>query len=175
MKSGQPERPRVAPLQGMVAFGIYGPYFVGDLKKINANVHAGLMPIPSIVPGDVPAFAGGEGVTWGVWKSSLNSDAAKQFVAFYARPENVARVAQADNLPPGLNTVNVDLGDLGGYYQKYSATPVFPYFNRAYLPDGMWNILCKNGQDILAGAITPGQYSDNVGKEFYRLRASKLG
>ncbi len=158
--------------QGKVAFGLYGPYLIDEARKTNPNLHAGLMPIPAMVAGDVPTFAGGEKTTWGVWKDSPNLEAAKKFVAFNARPENVALVAQADRLPPGLTDAQADLGDLNTYFQKYSSTPVLPYFDRVYLPNGMWDVMCKNAQNLLAGSVTPSQFSQNMKQEFDRLKTS---
>jgi raffinose/stachyose/melibiose transport system substrate-binding protein len=159
--------------EGKVAFALYGTYLITDARKSNPNLHGGTMPTPTLVTGDVPTFAVGEKMTWGVWKDSPHIEAAKKFVAFYARPENIARVAQSDLLPPGLDGVNVDLGDLGPYFQKYSYTPVFPFFDRVYLPSGMFQVLDKNGQKLLAGTITPSQFSENVRDEYNRLRASE--
>jgi raffinose/stachyose/melibiose transport system substrate-binding protein len=159
--------------EGKVAFGLYGPFFIDEAKKINPNLHAGLMPIPAVVAGDVPTFAGGEKTTWGVWKDSPHLDAAKKFVAFYAQPENITLVAQADRLPPGIDGVQADLGDLTTYFQKYSTTPVFPYFDRVYLPNGMWDVMCKNGQNLLTNSITPDQFSSNMKQEFNRLKTSQ--
>jgi raffinose/stachyose/melibiose transport system substrate-binding protein len=158
--------------QGKVAFGIYGPFLIDEAKKTNPSLNAGLMPIPSLVAGDPPTFAGGEKTTWGVWKDSPNLDAAKKFVAFYAQPENMAQVAEADRLPPGLTDVKANLGDLDPFFQKYSSTPIFPYFDRVFLPNGMWDVMCKNGQNLLAGSITPDQYSANMKQEFQRLKTT---
>ena len=130
------------------------------------------MPIPSVVPGDVPTFAGGEKTTWGVWKDSPNLAAAKKFVAFYAQPENDALVAQSDELPPGLNGVQANLGVMATSFQTYKDIRVLPYFDRVYLPNGMWDVMCKNGQDLPANAITPGKFSDNMKQAFDRLRTS---
>ena len=158
--------------KGKVAFGFYGPYLVDEVKKATSSVHLGLMPIPSVVAGDPPTFAGGEKTTWGVWKDSKHLDAAKKFVAFYAQPENITLVAQADGLPAGLDGVQVDLGGLTPYFQQYASAPVFPYFDRVYLPNGMWDVMCKNGQDLLANSISPSQFSTNMKQQFDRLRAN---
>jgi len=158
--------------EGKAAFAWYATGEITDARKINPNLRGGLMPTPSIVKGDVPTFAVGERLTWGVWKDSPHLEAAKKFVTFYARPENIARVAQSDLLSPGLNGVNVSLGDVGFYFQKYSQTPVFPFFDRVYLPSGMFQVLDKNGRELLAGAITPSQFSDNTRDEYNRLRVS---
>jgi raffinose/stachyose/melibiose transport system substrate-binding protein len=158
--------------KGKAAFGLYGPYLVDEVKKTDPNVHLGLMPIPSVVQGDAPSFAGGEKITWGVWKDSPHLDAAKKFVAFYAQPENIKLVAEADGLPAGLDGVQVDLGSLTTYFQNYSNAPVYPYFDRVYLPNGMWDVMCKNGQDLLAKSINPSQFSTNMKQQYDRLRSS---
>lgn len=159
--------------EGKAVFGFYGPYFIEEAKKINPNLHAGLMPIPSIQAGDTPTFAGGEKTTWGVWKDSKNIDAAKKFVAYYAQADNISAVAKSNQLPPGFSSVSIDAGELTSFYEQYKDTRVLPFFDRVYLPNGMWDVLCKNGQDILAGGIDARGYSDNMKKEFERLRATK--
>ncbi|GGH38366.1 ABC transporter substrate-binding protein [Paenibacillus segetis] len=159
--------------EGKAVFGVYGPYFIEEAQKINPNLNAGLMPIPSIQSGDIPTFAGGEKTTWGVWKDSKNIDAAKKFVAYFAQAENISAVAKSNQLPPGLSNVSIDAGNLTAFYEKYKDTPVLPFFDRVYLPNGMWDVLCKNGQDILAGGIDARAYSENMKKEFERLSANK--
>ncbi|UUZ83428.1 hypothetical protein LJK88_05975 [Paenibacillus sp. P26] len=59
--------------------------------------------------------------------------------------------------------------EFSDYYNKYSSIRVFPYFDRVYLPNGMWDVLCKTGTELLAGRITPQQYSDTMKREFERL------
>ncbi|TJY40672.1 extracellular solute-binding protein [Cohnella pontilimi] len=158
--------------EGKTAFGFYGPFLIEEAKKTNPNVKGGLMPIPSVVAGDQPTLAGGEKATWGVWKDSPNQEAAKKFVAYYAKPENVAKFAKADALPPGIKGVDIDAGDMTADFQKYASTPVIPYFDRVYLPNGMWDVMCKNGQDLLAGGINVSQFSENMKQEYERLRAA---
>ena len=159
--------------EGKAAFGIYGPFLIEEAKKINADLKAGLMPIHSVAAGDAPTLVGGEKTTWGVWKDSPNSEAARKFVAYYAKPENVALVAAANALPPGLDGVATNAGSLTADFEKFEDLRVFPYFDRVYLPNGMWDVMCKNGQDLLAGGITPREFSENMKKEYERLRAAK--
>lgn len=158
--------------EGKVAFGFYGAFLCEEALKTNPDLNCGLMPIPAIDPGDEPTLVGGEMTTWGVWKDSPHIEAAKKFVDFYAQPENIAAVANSNKLPAGLDGVEIDAGYLTDDYKQYEDLRVFPYFDRVYLPNGMWDVLCKNGQDVLAGGITPAQASDNIAKEFKRLRES---
>jgi raffinose/stachyose/melibiose transport system substrate-binding protein len=159
--------------EGKAAFGFYGPFICDEALKTNPDFHCGIMPIPALVEGDKPTFAGGELTTWGVWKDSPHQEAAIKYVNFFARPENVKAVAESNKSPAGLTGVEVDAGYLTQYYNQYADLRTFTYFDRIYLPNGMWDVLCKNGQDVLAGGATPEQATDNIAKEYDRLRASQ--
>ena len=158
---------------GKAAFGFYGAFLCEEAMKINPDLNCALMPIPAIQPGDEPTLVGGEMTTWGVWKDSKNSEAAKRLIAYYAKPENIAAVANSNKLPAGLSGVEIDAGYLTSQYMEYAGLRVFPYFDRVYLPNGMWDVLCKNGQDVLASGITPELATENIAKEFERLRAAQ--
>ncbi len=159
--------------EGRAAFGFYGAFLCEEALKTNPDCQCGLMPIPALAPGDSPTLVGGEMTTWGVWKDSPNIEAAKELVAYYARPENVAAVANSNRLPAGLTGVQIDAGYLTRYYQEYADLRVFPYFDRVYLPNGMWDVLCRAGQDVLAGGVTPEQATQTIQQEYERLRAAQ--
>lgn len=159
--------------EGKAAFGFYGPFICEEALKTNPDFNCGIMPIPSLAEGDEPTFAGGELTTWGVWKDSQHVDAAVRFVNFFAQPENVKAIAESNKSPAGLTGVEVDAGYLTKYYNQYADLRTFTYFDRIYLPNGMWDVLCKNGQDVLASGVTPEQATDNIAKEYDRLRAAQ--
>lgn len=157
--------------EGKAAFEFYGPYVIEEAQKINPEIKGAMMPIPSMIAGDTPTLVGGEKTTWGVWKDSKNKDAAKKFVAYFAKAENAKLVAESNKLPCGIAGVTVNAGDMTQYYELYKNIRVMPYFDRVYLPSGMWDVICKNAQDLVAGGITPAQFSDNMKKDYLRLRA----
>lgn len=159
--------------EGKAVFCFYGAFFVEQVNKINPRTHCGIMPIPAIAPGDEPTFAGGELTTWGVWKDSAHLRAAKQFVAYYARPQNIQSVAAAERVPAGLAGIEADLGELGPFYRKYAKLRILPYFDRTYLPNGMWDVIRTNAQDLAAGIVTPRQFSSNMEREYKRLKAAQ--
>jgi raffinose/stachyose/melibiose transport system substrate-binding protein len=152
-----------------VAFGIYGPYLAQEVVKKNPSVDVAMMPVPAFYEGDEPTLIGGERSTFGVWKDSENKEAAKEYLRFMARPENVEKVATASSLPAGLVGVESDMGKLTESFNTYENARVFPYFDRIYLPNGMWDVMCKNGQELLAGNIDSKEYSENMKSEFNRL------
>lgn len=135
-----------------VAFGLYGNNVPADALSANPNVKMGFMPVPALTADDQPTLIGGERLTVGVWKESPNEEAALAFVNYLATPDVMKKIAEADGLPAGLKGIDVDTGMLKPCYDKYGATArVFPYFDREYLPNGMWDDLCITGAGILSG------------------------
>lgn len=159
--------------EGKAAIGLYGPYFIDELKKVNPDIKADMMPIPSMVDGDTPTFAGGERSTIAAWKDSKHLDEALKVIDFCAKDDNVTKMCSFTKLPPVLKDVKFDAGELTGTYEKYKEIRTFPYFDRVYLPNGMWDVMCKNSQLIIGGKIDAKQFSENMKKEYLRLRTVK--
>lgn len=157
--------------EGKAAIGMYGPYFIEEVKKINPDLNADMMPIPVVYDGDMPTFAGGEKSTVGVWKDSDNKEEALKLLDFLARPENVAKISGATKLPPGINNVTLDAGELTDTFERYEDSRVFPYFDRVYLPSGMWDYMCKTSQMLISGTASPQEVADEMKVEYLRLRS----
>ncbi|MGG3838534.1 extracellular solute-binding protein [Paenibacillus thiaminolyticus] len=155
--------------EGKVAFVMVNPSFAEEVRKMNQEMKIGYMPVPALVAGDEPSFSGGERFTMGVWKDTKNMEEAKKLLAFFAKPENMSKIANVTMLPPGLKGVDAK-HEFSPYYEQYKDVRVFPYFDRVYLPSGMWDVLCKQGTELLADRITPEQYSEVMKQEVERLR-----
>lgn len=156
--------------KGEAVFSVtQGPFVIGEAQKINPDFKGGIMPVPAVQEGDEPAFTGGEFLTWGVWKDSENIDAAKRYVAFFAEPENMKKLCETNGRLPGLTGVEVELGDVTEDYEKYSSLRTFPYFDREFLPGGMWGPMGTYGQELLTGGITVEKYAESLAKEYQRL------
>ncbi|WP_325176612.1 ABC transporter substrate-binding protein [Paenibacillus alkalitolerans] len=153
---------------GKVAFTLLGPSFADEVHKINPDLKIGFMPVPSMVEGDEPNFSGGERYTFGAWKDSKHLEEAKKFIAYFAKPENIEKIANVTKLPPGLKNIKAS-HEFTEYYEKYADIRVFPYFDRVYLPSGMWDVMCKTGSALLGGQVTPEQYSEKMKSEAERL------
>jgi|HigsolmetaGSP12D_1036236.scaffolds.fasta_scaffold01728_3 raffinose/stachyose/melibiose transport system substrate-binding protein len=158
--------------QGKVAFVMGAPSFADDVHKINPNVKIGYMPAPATADGDAPTFSGGERYTMGAWKDGKHLEEAKKLIAFYAKPENMSKIANATKLPSGLKDIQSQ-HEFSSYYEQYQDIRVFPYFDRVYLPNGMWDTMCKTGTSLIAGSVTPQQFADKMKSEYERLRGQK--
>lgn len=145
--------------QGTSAFGFYGNSFVVDAHKTNPDANLGVMPIPAASTDDTPSMAAGEKLAVGVWKDSPRKDAAFKLLNFLAQDENVKTLAQASGSQAGLTGSDPDLGALQPFLDANADVRTFPYFDRAYLPSGLWDVMCSTGADILSGkpdAVTQG-------------------
>jgi raffinose/stachyose/melibiose transport system substrate-binding protein len=158
--------------ENKLAFAIHPAASITDVKKINPNVKMGVFPIPSIKPGDQPTFVGGERNTLGIWKDTKHMKEAKKFLEFMAKPENIKKLSDVTSSPAPLKGITAG-GDFAKYYDTYKDTKVYPYFDRTYLPNGMWDVMCTLGQELITGSITPKDFSDKMKAEVQRLNSQQ--
>ena len=138
------------------AFLFYGNIAVTLGLGINPEAQLGMMPLPAKTEGDAPSLIAGENVALGVWKDSEYKAEAIELLEYLARPEVAKTIAEATGNKSGLTDVDLDLGPIQAYLDKYADVETFPYFDRDYLPSGLWDVLCATGQEVLAqkpGAI----------------------
>ncbi|MFS2280545.1 extracellular solute-binding protein [Microbacterium sp. OR21] len=139
--------------QGKTAFVMIQNTLALTAKEFVPDAKIGFIPVPAI-NGDEEYLIGGEGVALGAWRDGENKEEALDFLAFLAEPENIGQFASDDGNPAGLTDIDVDLGDLADSYEQFF-TPgdvrMVPYFDRAYLPNGMWNTLISTTSGIITG------------------------
>lgn len=155
--------------QGKIAFTFINGSIGPDSTELNNDVKVGIIPNPGIYDGQKPVFSGGERYTVAAWKDSKHLKEAKEFIEFISKPKYAKKLAEATSLPAGLTNVDAD-NYYAQYYKKYSDVKVQPYFDRMYLPSGMWDVMKKTGQEVLSGDKTPKQASDDMSEEYKRLR-----
>ncbi len=154
---------------GDAAFTFLGNYVLAEAWTFDPDADLGFFPVPAYYPGDSPSLISGERTTIGVWKDTANADACKTFLAFLARPENAAKIATANAIPAGLSDSISDTGKLNADYESWVDAPAFPYFDRAFLPSGMWDTMCSTGGGILSGDMTPSDAAEKMKEDFTRM------
>jgi len=157
--------------QGKIAFSFSAPSFIPDALQVNPDLKVGIMPVPSMVAGDEPNFSGGERITMSASKDGKNLEAAKAVIEYFAQPEILKRVSEVSGVPTAMTNVNPDLGIYTEFYDQYKDVRIFPYFDRAYLPSGMWDIMKTTSAQLLTGDLTPEASSEVYKKEVERLKA----
>jgi raffinose/stachyose/melibiose transport system substrate-binding protein len=157
---------------GDVAFGFFGNYVIGEAKKYNPNGKYGFIPVPAATSNDKPSLITGERVAIGVWKDSPNKAAALKFLGYCSQASIVNKIATINGNPTGLvgSGYKSDTGAMQPYFDKIAGVRGFPYFDREYLPSGMWDSLCKTGTGLLANSMTVDQAIAKMKNDYETLK-----
>lgn len=160
--------------KGELAFAFFGRYVITGAKEYGPDARYGFIPIPSLA-GDTPSLATGENLTLGVWKNSPHKAEALKFLDYLSSPAIVSRLAQCNNNQTGLIGPGyaISTADLKESFDFIEGVRGFPYFDREYLPNGMWDSLCKTGSGILAGTMTMDQVIQRMKDDYITLRSQQ--
>lgn len=139
---------------GTAGFEIAQNAILTNAFEYNPDADLGFIPLPPTLS-DAPYLVGGEGVdSFGVSKTSEHKEEALAFLAFLAQPENAAALAESTASAPGLLDVHVDFGPLADSFGAYVVdgnVAIQPYFDRVYLPNGMWNTMVVTTDSVITG------------------------
>ncbi len=154
---------------GSAAFAYSWPFVAQTALEFNSGANLGFIPFP----GPEPYLVGGEGVSsFGVAKDSDNPEAAKAFLNFLATPANAERLLEAQGSYSGLTNITVDVGPLSPSYEKYVAPgeiSVKPFFDRVYLPNGMWNTIITTTDAVINKQSTSAEAASAMRDQFDTL------
>ena len=158
-----------------VAFTFYTGKAVAEALQANPDAKLGIMPIPALDENNVPSMVGGEDLAVGIWKDSEHKDEALQFLNYLARPEVCSKLATSCGMPAGIDGAESETGILKPYYEKYMSQNIYtiPYFDRKYLPSGLYDVMCSTGTSILAGEKNAVSNASVAMKEAYEEKLAQ--
>ncbi|MFD5214231.1 ABC transporter substrate-binding protein [Microbacterium sp. NPDC058345] len=157
--------------EGTTAFVFVQNYLVATALGFNPDADLGYMPIPS--EDGEPFLVGGEGRAYGVAKDSPNKEQALDYLDFLAQPENLSQLAGAVGGIPGLTNAESDLGILQASYDEFVAPgdlPLQPYFDRVYLPNGIWDTMVATTDGVITGQMSPADAVSQMTSSYDSLR-----
>lgn len=130
--------------QGECGFVISGNHTITQALEYNPDALLGIMAIPSPSEDGSSYVSSGEGTCYGMWKDSEHPDECKELLAYLAQPEICERIATTYGKIPGLKGitnedeyVTVEFNEMQSLYEGDLIS--IQYFDREYLPSGMWN------------------------------------
>lgn len=139
--------------------------------EYNPDANLGYIPVPA-VDGD-PYLIGGEMVAFGVARDGDHLEESLKFLDFLSQPDQLSALAKASGNAPGLLTADVQLaGPLQSSYEEYAAsgdTPLVPYFDRVYLPNGMWDTMVTTTDAVVTGQQSTEKATAQMGADFKSL------
>ncbi|WEV67484.1 ABC transporter substrate-binding protein [Bifidobacterium sp. ESL0769] len=156
------------------AFFLRSNTFGQMMESLNPDVKLGMMPVPSKV--GKPYFSVGEEFAFGVSKTSKNKQDALKFLDFLAKPENMKELVKVSMNDSALKNVPAALGqfqDTYDYWVNEKKTSKVPFFDRKYLPNGMYITLSKSTDGLITGQLTPESAAEQVKTSFNSLYGQK--
>ncbi len=157
---------------GATGFEFMQTSVLSQALTYNPDAKIGFLPLPPTT-GDKPYLVGGEGIdSFGVSKTSTHKQQALDFLTFLSQQDNAAKLAEATASAPGLKSVKVDFGPLASSFETYvtpGTTPVQAYFDRVYLPNGMWNTMVATTDSVISGQGSVNAAVDQMKRQFETL------
>jgi raffinose/stachyose/melibiose transport system substrate-binding protein len=157
---------------GSTGFVFVQNYLVASALGFNPDAQLGYFPVPGFVTD--PYLIGGEGHAYGVSRTSEHKDVALDYLAFLAESDNASTLASAIGGIPGMTNATADLGPLTASYETFVEGGDFrlePYFDRVYLPGGMWDTMVTTTDAIITGQSDVATAVDQVANQFATLSA----
>ena len=98
---------------------------------------------------------------------------ALDYLDYLAQPENLSKLASAIGGVPGLTDADSDLGILTASYEEFvqpGDLPLQPYFDRVYLPNGIWDTMVTTTDGVLTGQMSPEEATAQMKSSYDSLR-----
>lgn len=146
------------------------PDLIGQAQEINPEAQYGMAPIPALNDSYEPAFCGGEREAYGIWKDTENEALCLALLNYLAKPENVKIVCEASGKRPAIQNVSPDLGSVAEDYATYADTAIYPFFDRVYLPNGMWSTMKTIGSALIGEEMTVEESVQTMQADYETLR-----
>ncbi|SDD92524.1 ABC transporter substrate-binding protein [Auraticoccus monumenti] len=157
--------------QGKAAFALSNNSLISQAWEYDPEADLAFIPIPAMLGGD-PYLIGGEGTAFGAAKDGDDLEEAKDYLAFLAQPDNTSALAASVGTLPGLTDAEPRLGELESSFEQYvipNELPLAPYFDRVYLPNGMWETVVSTADGVIAGQSSPADAAAQVATDFDTL------
>lgn len=147
-----------------------GPELIQQVEEVNPDAQYGMAPIPALNDSYKPAFCGGEREAYGIWKDTKHEEICLALLNYMAKPENVKLVCEASGKRSAIREVNPDLGKVADDYAKYTDVEIYSFFDRVYLPNGMWSTMKTIGSALIGEEMTVEESVKTMETDYQTLR-----
>lgn len=147
--TADPDTARNYVASGEAAMMLFGsPEYIDLMKNTNPDHEFGIVPVPAVEDGGKSAYTVGEGTAIAISGSTENLELCQAFLEFMTDPENLKEYVDATGAVSGFKTVSQeDTYSLNKYNESIGKCDNLTYtnfFDREYLPSGMWNYMCES-------------------------------
>ncbi len=158
---------------GEGAFTMYSTEMIPSVLAYNADAEIGVLPVPAKDDSGASYFGTGEGnfSCFGIWKDTKYEDECKQLLEYLAQPEIAVQIVKIDGGIPALTSIELDETDQAAYttnafkeaQEAFDGDLIYDnFFDREYLPSGMWSVMADAVSMLLADGDPDGSMDDAV-------------
>lgn len=159
--SGKRDQVLQALADGTGAFTLFSTENIPSIRMLNQDANIGILPYPSVAD-DAPSYFGtGEGnfSCFGIWKDTQYADDCKKLLEYLSQPEIAAQIVMIDGGIPALTDTVVESGTDAAYtadafkeaQTQFDGDLYYDnFFDREYLPSGMWSVMTDSVDTFLA-------------------------
>lgn len=156
------------------AFALYSTEMIPSVLAYNQDANIGILPIPAKDEDSASYFGTGEGnfSCFGIWKDTKYENECKQLLEYLAQPEIAVKIVKIDGGIPGLTNIELDDSDQAAYttnafkeaQSQFDGDLVYDnFFDREYLPSGMWSVMADAASTLLADGDPDGAQEEAIG------------
>ena len=147
-------------------YGIWlwsGPTYIASLNAYFPDLEFGFIPTPAVDENSDNAVTVGEGTSFAIWKDTPHPEEAKQLLNFLTREDVLTSYANVNGGLPGFTNIEIpDAVSLNKYREGVARVKgniqYTNFFDRAWLPSGMWNSMGEAAGTLMDGDCA----ADNV-------------
>lgn len=155
------------------AFTLYSTETLPSIVAYNENVNMGILPAPAKDENGASYFGTGEGnfSCFGMWKDTEHEEECKKLLEYLARPEIAVQIVEIDGGIPALTNIELDPTAKAAYttnafkaaQEQFDGDLVYDnFFDREYLPSGMWSVMGDSVGVLLADGDPEGAMDEAV-------------
>ncbi len=138
---------------GEGAIVISGNHTITQAQAYNPDANLGILAIPTPDGSQKHYVSSGEGTCYGYWKDTEYPDECRQLLDYLATPEVCKAIATQYGKIPGLTTTDNKDAYVTNEFNEMQALwnneiNFIQYFDRQYLPSGMWNDMGVSGNEV---------------------------
>lgn len=155
------------------AFALYSTEMIPSVLAYNAEANIGVLPVPGKDDNAASYFGTGEGnfSCFGVWKDTEYEEECKQLLEYLSKPEIAVQIVKIDGGIPALTNIELDETDQAAYttnafkeaQTQFDGDLIYDnFFDREYLPSGMWSVMADSVSTLLADGDPEGSMEETV-------------
>lgn len=156
---------------GFIPWG--SPATLTTIKTYSPDVNFGIIPVPAVEEGGNAAYTVGEGTCLAVSNTSKNKDCCKAFLKYLLDKDNLTKYCTVNGGMPGLSDIEPENSESLKLYQASveAAGENITYsnfFDREYLPSGMWNVMQETMAKLYNGEVGTAQDRVKEAAEYFQ-------